>query len=206
VKDANTAQTALTNAIAVLTAFYKSSGEVAKEPWEFIQAPVGLGKKPSTWDSGYSAVADPENVNTGILSILEAVLSDFERMEADTKSQEAVDQQEFDQAMSDHAIEKAERTQEVEMKTAEKGRRNDKINSLNGQKKNTVAELEKTNFYLRDLKPACVNGDSSYEDRKAARSKEIDALHKAQGILEDAFKEKVSLLQSGKKFMQISKH
>jgi len=205
VKDANTAQTALTNAIAVLTAFYKSSGEVAKEPWEFIQG-VELGKKPSTWDAGYSAVADPSKANTGIISILEAVLSDFEKMEAETKSQEAEDQQEFDQAMSDHAIEKAERTQEVEMKTAEKGRRNDKINSLNGQKKNTVAELEKTNFYLRDLKPACVNGDSSYEDRKAARSKEIDALHKAQGILEDAFKEKVSLLQSGKKFMQISNH
>jgi len=34
-----------------------------------------------------------------------------------------------------------------------------------------------------------VDGDSTYEDRKAARTKEIDALHKAQDILAEAFKE-----------------
>merc|ERR1719265_3103783 len=36
-KDAQDAQTAIANAVAVLTDFYKSSGEIAKEPWEFIQ-------------------------------------------------------------------------------------------------------------------------------------------------------------------------
>ena len=53
------------------------------------------------------------------------------------------------------------------MKTQEKSQRADKISSLNGQKKNTGAELEKTDQYLEDLKPACVDGDSSYDDRKA---------------------------------------
>merc|ERR1719230_189780 len=38
---------------------------------------------------------------------------------------------------------------------------------------------------MKDLQPACVNGDSTYEDRKAARSKEIDALKEAQDILEN---------------------
>merc|ERR550514_1072762 len=131
IKDAKDAQTSLTNAIAVLTAFYKESGEIPKEPWEFIQKPVELGKKPSTWDSGYSAVADPTKKNGGIISILEAVLSDFEKMEAETKSQEAQDQKEFDNSMSESNIEKAEREQEVSMKTAEKKRRVDKIASLN---------------------------------------------------------------------------
>merc|ERR1712078_619863 len=89
-KDAQQAQTSLTNAIAVLQTFYKESGEIPKEPWEFIQKPVNLGKKPSTWDAGYTGVADPDNKG-GIISILEAVLSDFEKMEAETKSQEAQD-------------------------------------------------------------------------------------------------------------------
>merc|ERR1719235_2574 len=37
IKDAKDAQTALNNAISVLTSFYKESGMIAKEPWEFIQ-------------------------------------------------------------------------------------------------------------------------------------------------------------------------
>jgi len=43
--------------------------------------------------------------------------------------------------------------------------------------------------YLKDLEHGCVDGDSTYEDRKAARAKEIEALGKAQIILRDAFKE-----------------
>merc|ERR1719174_1000039 len=102
--------------------------------------------------------------------------------------------------MSDNDIEKAGRTKDVEMKSQEKARRSDKITSLNGQKKNVEAELEKTEQYLEDLKPACVDGDSSYEDRKAARAKEIDSLKKAQVTLQDAFKEQ----KEG--FLQIKRH
>jgi len=86
------------------------------------------------------------------------------------------------------------------MKTAEKARRVDKIASLSSQKKDTEGELEKTEQYLSDLKPACVDGDSSYGDRKAARTKEITALKQAQGILEGAFAEKAQ-----SKFLQIHK-
>merc|ERR1719197_1471 len=66
IKDAKDAQTAVSNAVAVLTDFYKSSGEVAKEAWEaFIQvkgqgkakgkAPVELPENPATWEAGYTA-------------------------------------------------------------------------------------------------------------------------------------------------------
>merc|ERR1719453_2719213 len=105
IKDSKDAQKSVTNAIAVLTAFYKDSGEIEKEPWEFIQKPVNLGKKPSTWDAGYTGVADPDKKGSGIISILEGVLSEFSKMEADTKAQEATDQKDFEQAMKDNAIE-----------------------------------------------------------------------------------------------------
>jgi hypothetical protein len=202
-KDSMDAQKSLTNAIAVLEAFYKESGEIPKEPWEFIQEPVKLPKNPATWDSSYTAVADPTKQPGGIITVLETVLSDFEKMEADTKAQEAEDQKEYEESMKTNKIEKAERTQEVNMKTAEKARRVDKIASLEGQKKTTSDELEKTDQYLVDLKPACVDGDSTYEDRKAARAKEIKALKEAQITLLDAFKEDDS---KGKKFLQIAQH
>merc|ERR1719213_1303037 len=123
-------------------------------------------------------------------------------MEADTKSQEAQDQDAYEQDMKDVAIEKAERVQEAKMKTAEKARRSDNIASLSSNQKNTEGELDKTNQYLTDLKPACVNTDkgASYDSRKAARTKEIGALKKAQVTLQEAFNAK-----SGK-FLQINKH
>jgi len=200
IKDAQEAQTSLSNAIAVLEAFYKESGKIAKEPWEFIQKPVNLPKNPATWDSSYTGTGDPNNQPGGIVSVLEGVLGDFSKMEAETKSQEAQDQAEFEESVKANKIEKAGRTQEVKMKTAEKARRADKVATLSSTKKDTEGELEKTNQYLKDLKPACSNGDSSYTDRKAARAKEITALKTAQVTLQDAFK-------GGKKsFLQISSH
>jgi len=200
-KDSKDAQTSITSAIAVLQTFYKESGAVPKEPWEFIQKPVNLGKNPSTWESGYSGL---DKQPAGVLSLLEAVLSSFSKMEAETVSQEAQDQKEFEVSMKDNKIKRAEKKKEIDVKTAEKSRRLERITSLSGTKTNTQNELEKTQQYLVDLKPACVNGDSSYETRKAARAKEVDALREAQGILEDAFKAPVD--QATKKFLQISSH
>merc|ERR1719502_2345448 len=202
IKDAQQAQNSLSDAIAVLTEFYKSSGEVKKEPWEFIQKPVNLPKNPATWDSEYTGVSDPDKQPSGIISVLEGVLADFSKMEADTKSQEAQDQDTYEQTMKDNSIEKAERTQEAKMKAAEKKRRSEEVATLSSNQKNTQGELDKPNQYLTDLKPACVNTDkgASYDSRKAARTKEIGALKKAQVTLQEAFNAK-----SGK-FLQINKH
>jgi len=207
-KDAKQAQESLSNAIAVLEAFYKESGEIPKEPWEFLQkAPVELSEKPSTWDASYTGVADPQKQPGGIIAVLEEVQADYAKMEAETVAQEEEDQKEYEEAMKANKIEKAGREQEVEMKTSEKARRVEKISSLEGQKKNVEGELYKTNIYLKDLQPACVDGDSTYEDRKAARTKEVVALQEAQKILQDAFMEepeKTGFLQ--KRFPQISSH
>merc|ERR1719183_2824347 len=70
-KDAEDAQAAVANAIAVLEQFYKESGQVKKEEWEFLQRGVDLPDSPSTWDSGYTGVADPAAQPGGIITILE---------------------------------------------------------------------------------------------------------------------------------------
>jgi len=195
IKDAQDAQAAVANAVAVLTDFYKSSGEIAKEPWEFIQRGVDLPDSPDTWDSSYTGVSDPKSQPGGIVTVLEKTSEDFAKMEADTRAQEASDQEAFDEDMQENDIEKAKRSKEEEMKTNEKKRLVDKIGSLTKNKKHTSDELEATEQYEKDLQPACVEGDSSYEDRKAARTQEIEALRTAQGILADAFKDKGDFLQ-----------
>merc|ERR1719387_1059766 len=100
-KDAQDAQAAIANAIAVLESFYKESGMMAKAPYEFLQqggqAPVELPENPETWDSSYTGVADPTAQPDGIIS----------KMEAETKAQEEADQKAYDDEMSEFAIEKA---------------------------------------------------------------------------------------------------
>jgi hypothetical protein len=206
IKDAQAAQSALSNAIAVLEAFYKESGQIKKEPWEFIQAPVKLPKSPETWDSEYTGVSDPKKQPGGIISVLKTVSEDFSKMEADTRSQESVDQKDYEESMKANKIEKARRQKESEMKQSEKSRRNEKITSLTSTLKNTDAELEKTNQYLKDLKPACVDGDSTYEDRKAARDKEIKSLKEAKVILLEAFKEAAPAKAAFLKLRNIKSH
>jgi chromosome segregation ATPase len=190
IKDSEDAQTAVSNAIAVLTEFYKSSGAVPKESWEFVQTAnagdVDLPEKPSTWESSYSGVADPKNP-TGILTVLEEISKDFAEMEAETRAQEQEDQDLYDKEMSECEIEKARRSKEAEMKTQEQKRVDAKAEEMEKAKKGVQKELDAVKQYLEDLKPACVNGDSSYEDRKKARDDEIAGLKQAQGILKDAF-------------------
>merc|ERR550537_306309 len=180
IKDAQDAQEAISSAIAVLTDFYKESGKIPKEPWEFVQMPVEIKDKPETWDSSYSGLDEQPD---GIISLMDEVSSDFAKMESETKAEE-------DEDMTESEVNKAEKEKSIEMKTHERARLLDKIKSWKGQLKHVVSELEAVVQYLKDLEPACVTGDSTYEDRKQARADEIEALRKAQTILESAFKAK----------------
>merc|ERR1719301_78083 len=104
IKDAEDAQTALTDAISVLKDFYKGSGMIAKEPWEFLQTAsrrdVELPDKPSTWDSSYTGVADPKNGAEGVLTILDETMQKFSKMEADAKVADETDQKNYETDMA----------------------------------------------------------------------------------------------------------
>lgn len=200
IKEAVEAQEAIAKAVAVLETHYKESGEVPKEPWEFLQEPVTLPENPKLWESGYTGVADPKAADTGVIAILEKIATDFSKMEAESKAQEVEDQKKYDDVMKAHEIEKTRRREESEAKVQEKKRKLDKVSAMTTQKKHTRDELEAVQKYMKELQPSCVEGDSTYEDRKAARTKEIDALKEAQVLLQEAFKD------VKKSFLAISRH
>jgi len=202
IKDSKEAQAAIANAVGVLEAFYKESGSIKKEKWEFIQesnkGPVKLSKNPALWDSPYNGVSDPKNQPNGIVTVLENIATQFSKMQGETQAQEQVDQKEYENAMKANKIEQSRRSKESEMKSAEKSRKIGSLVRLQAAKKATSAQLEKTQQYLKDLSPACVDGGSTYGARKANRTKEIVALRKAQSTLTDAFKGK-----KGASFLQM---
>merc|ERR1719321_1442275 len=103
IKDSQDAQAALTNAIAVLKDFYKESGMIAKEPWEFVQIAthrdVELPDNPDTWDSSYTGVTDPKSGADGVLTLLDETMQKFSQMEADAKVSDETDQKNYDSDM-----------------------------------------------------------------------------------------------------------
>merc|ERR1712224_19295 len=103
IKDSQDAQAAVTQATQVLKDFYKESGMIAKEPWEFVQVSsrrgVDLPASPDTWDSSYTGVTDPENGADGVLALLDGVMQKFSAMEADAKVQDETDQKNYEKDM-----------------------------------------------------------------------------------------------------------
>jgi len=202
-KDAQDAQSAIADATAVLKDFYKKSGMVDKEPYEFVQrggAPVEL-EDPAPSLPEYKGTPQATN----IISLLETAASEFAQMEADTRAQEATDQDDFENEMQTSKIEQTRRAKESETKSSEKKNLVEKIAMLEKNKKHVQGDLDMVKQYLKDLRPACVEGASEYDDRKAARSKEADALRQSQGILADAFKEQEQEDKSTK-FLEIRRH
>merc|ERR1719321_2335408 len=198
VKDAQEAQTAVANAIAVLTDFYKSTGVVAKEAWEaFPQLKVVRRSEaredpaePELWDADAPEYGSTDG-GPAVIGMLENIASDFASMEAQAKADETSQQDAHDTWLTATQINIGELSKDTEMKKARKETQSAKLESKNADFSHNEKELEATNQYLTDLEPACVGKaeDSTYEDRKAARTAEIEALKQAQDILEHAFDE-----------------
>merc|ERR1719160_98608 len=192
IKDAQDGAEAVANALTVLEEFYKSQGA-------FVQTgdhePVKVEASPDTWESESSGLQSP----TGVLDMLKTIGEDFDMMAAECMAQEANDQKKYDELVTTESVNKAEKEQLVKDKDRQKETLVGKINTWTGKLKHVTAELEAVEQYLKDLVPACGEAEEGeqnkkdYEDRKQARADEIEALRKAQGILEAAFKEKLFL-------------
>merc|ERR1719424_2614769 len=124
IKDSQDAQAAVTQATQVLKDFYKESGMIAKEPWEFVQVSahrgVDLPDSPDTWDAGYTGVTDPKSGADGVLALLDGVMEKFSQMEADAKVSDETDQKNYDSDMQAKTIELAEVKQDTQLKTTKK--------------------------------------------------------------------------------------
>jgi len=193
IKDAQEAQTAVSQAIAVLEDFYKSTGEVEKEAWEFTQLKAVRRHRsepePELWTGGEEGAYTGTSGGADVIGLLTNIATDFASMEAAARADETTQQNEYDEWLTSAQIDKSQKQKDSEMKEARKQRLGEKLEAKTADFNHNKKELEATVQYESDLQHACVDGDSTYEDRKAARTQEIEALREAQKILEDAFKE-----------------
>merc|ERR1719301_271884 len=129
IKDAEDAQEAIAQAIAVLKTFYKESGEVAKEAWEaFAQTKAvarrqGAEPEPELWEEEKYTGTEG---GAAVIGMLENCATDFAKMESQAQADETAHQDDFDKFLTQAQMDKAARTKDTEMKEARKGRFEDK--------------------------------------------------------------------------------
>jgi len=179
IDDSQKAQKAVSAAIAVLTQFYKESGGVAKEAWEFVQV--------SKQDPGFEGAFNATDGHTAVLELLEDCLQKFSSMEAEASAADEGDAQAHAEDMSQNKIKLAELRNNIKMKSARKNTAEQNLQNTENQHKKVSNQKYALDVYMKDLEPACIKGDSTYEERKASRVSEIEALKDALGVLKKAF-------------------
>jgi len=170
IADAKEGQRAVEMAIKVLKDFYAKASEASflqggEEISQVMKAPYQPGE------------------DGGIMGMLEVIVSDFARLEADTTSAEDAAQEEYEKFMVDADEDAAVKQTEVDHKTAAKQRCEETLKDLRKDLEVVQAELDAALEYYEKLKPDCVDAGLSYEDRVARRKEEIVSLQEALKIL-----------------------
>merc|ERR1719451_258987 len=174
VKEAKAAQVAVEQAMAVLKDFYAKSAEATA----FAQQPAE--DAPETFEKPYKGLlAEGGNV----VDFLEVILTDFARLESDTASAEAAEDEEYKTFMFESKKDKALKENEIKLKTGTKTDKEGALNQAQADLKVTKEQLDKALEYYEKLKPTCVDSGITYEERVKRREEEIVSLQEALKIL-----------------------
>jgi len=185
VKEAVAGKDAVEFALKVLKDFYDNAFVQTKRyvPPDSDRSGKTVGDlAPEIFDAGYHGRQDSSG---GILGLLEVILSDFDRTDVTVTDQEksAVEKFEDYKKATEEDIEA--KKEDKEKKEANVVSLTDELTELEDEKKTTSEALAGAKEQLETLSKQCVEGEETYEERVAARQKEIEALKKAQQILED---------------------
>jgi len=185
VKEAEAGKDAVEFALKVLKEFYENAFVQTQRyvPPDSDRSGKTVGNlAPEIFDAGYHGRQDSSN---GILGLLEIILSDFDRTDATVTDQEKSSVEKFEEY-------KKATEEDIEAKKEDKKKKEanivsltDELTELEDDKKTTSEALKDAKEQLATLSKTCVEGEETYEERVAARQKEIEALKNAQQILED---------------------
>jgi predicted nucleic acid-binding Zn-ribbon protein len=170
VKDAREAQTAVAQALSVLKEFYYHAGDATA----LVQEPEIFSDEP------YKGM---QSENGGVVGMIEVIQSDFARLEAETVAAEDQAQKEYDQFMQDSAIDKGQKSTDIQHKSKKKQNDEKALQERTTDLAGMQKELDAANAYFEKLKPSCLDASESYEDRVARRKEEIQSLQEALKIL-----------------------
>jgi chromosome segregation ATPase len=197
--DAKQALTAVESAMAVLKQFYDKAAQATALPQQgsidyddraltilnrqggasLLQTRGPADEAPGTFSKPFKGSGG----EGGILGMLEVILSDFQRLEAETNENEHAAKEEYDAFAADSAEDKAVKNADIKFKTKKKTMSESDLATAKKDLKSTQEELNAALEYYEKLKPSCVDAGESYEERVARRKAEIESLQEALKIL-----------------------
>lgn len=177
IEDAVAGVSALENAVNVLKEFYGKAGEAKA----LIQQRNRLrDEPPEIFDEPYQG---QKAGNSGVMGMLDVIKSDFQRLEQDTKSAEAGSQSQYDEFMSDTAIDEAAKKRSIEHKKRDKHESEMTLDETKSGLESSQMQLDAAKASFEKLKPACVDVGMSYQERVKRRRDEVESLQEALRIL-----------------------
>eukprot|EP00933_Yihiella_yeosuensis_P039535 TRINITY_DN335_c0_g1_i5.p1 TRINITY_DN335_c0_g1~~TRINITY_DN335_c0_g1_i5.p1 ORF type:complete len:697 (-),score=242.32 TRINITY_DN335_c0_g1_i5:95-2185(-) len=178
IKESNDATTALNKALDVLNKFYEKAGDAEA----LVQVGVKHAQKPAIFDSTYNGM---QGENGGVIGMLQVLLSDFERLIAETEVNEETALNEYRDFMEDSKVDSSKKKATIEHNEKKKTEQGDALAhrkaDLNGNQK----ELAAADTYYGTLKDKCLNTDADYNTSVERRNEEITALRDALDMLEN---------------------
>mmetsp|Transcript_19099 Transcript_19099/g.42223 ORF Transcript_19099/g.42223 Transcript_19099/m.42223 type:complete len:665 (-) Transcript_19099:73-2067(-) len=174
VADAKEGQAAVTQALEVLKNFYAQNAANT----DLVQGPAE--DAPETFDEPERG---QQSASTGVIGMLEVILSDFTRLQSETSSDEDTAAAEHQKFLDESNEDKALKEQDIETYTAEMERNSHELHDAKNELGDEQAELGTANEYYEDLKTKCVKQPVSYEERVKQREAEVESLKQALQIL-----------------------
>jgi len=176
IKEAKLAQTAVSNAMALVKDFYEKSAQATA----LAQQTPGEDA-PETFVKPYKGLL-PEGGN--VVDFLEVILTDFTRLETETTDDEASEDARYKDFMFESKKSKALKENETKHTTNTKTDKESALHFAEEELKTTKEQLADAVAYYEKLKPSCVDSGISYEERVKRREEEIQSLQEALKILQ----------------------
>jgi septal ring factor EnvC (AmiA/AmiB activator) len=209
IMDAKAAQTAVSQATAVLKDFYAKAAKATallqqkKNPAALVQT-KGIKMGTEEWqalanpnfqgtiDKGHKAgmqtfgeaYTGNQDAAGGVMALLEVALSDFANLEADTKATEAEAESAYNKFMTESKRSKATKAKKIELDNSDKADTETKLQEDVAELKSTQDELIAADKYHEKLVPQCIDQGMTWEQVQAARQEEITSLKQALETLE----------------------
>merc|ERR1719443_1083203 len=170
ISDCQVAQVAVNKALVILKEeFYASQAALLQKGGQVPEM------KPYKGQQGSSP---------GVIGMLEVILSDFARLEAETTANEKQAAKEYESFMEVSAADKKAKHKEEFQLKLDKDQAEFELSNLQEDLSVAQKELAVAVSYFSDLKPLCLEVHVSYEERVAKREEEIAALNRAYEILD----------------------
>merc|ERR1719277_2108051 len=185
IKKATDGETSVSDAISVLEKFYNTAlvQKSSYVPPNSDREGLTMGDRaPEVFDSEYHGNQD---ASTGIIGILEVILSDFSRTKMQVKSDDDAAERVFQDFKTTNEGDTKEKQDAVATKEGQVTDATDALVKLNDAREEAETNHKDALAELAKLHPMCVQAEETYEERVAKRNKEIEALKEAHDILEN---------------------